>query len=207
MARRAHQVVVERGRALCPKPVALDSALHDRKVGQVGHHQRQAVLQGDVDAITCGCAQYQWLYRDAGLQLAGDRVQVRLAHVKDRSRVVQRAGLATNDEGFTLLWLKYGDLRNRYGPGIVDQRATTRVKRSTDVLAAPRRITNGQIQGVAQNVIGQRRDYFVVALHGRSRTNAIGVRRGAWAHAAEIRRVTCDDRPGIVRYSEEVGAR
>ncbi|MNL32558.1 hypothetical protein D3C87_1544190 [compost metagenome] len=116
MAGRPHQVVAEGGRAQAAVAIALDHALHHCSLGQVRHDQWQTVFQGDVDAITGRRAQYQRFDRYARLELAGDRVEVALAHIQDRCRVMQWPALPADGEGLTVFRVGYGDLRNAHRP-------------------------------------------------------------------------------------------
>ncbi|MNO71503.1 hypothetical protein D3C76_624210 [compost metagenome] len=116
MARRPHQVVVEGGGAVGAEAVTLDHALHDRRGGQIRHDRRQAVLHGDVDAITGSGAQHQRLDRYARLEFAGGRVEVGLAHVHDRGWVMQRPGLSADGEGLAILGVEHRSQGYVHGP-------------------------------------------------------------------------------------------
>ncbi|MNX53456.1 hypothetical protein D3C86_841520 [compost metagenome] len=206
MARWPQQVVVEGGRAHAVVAVTLGQALHDRGLGQVGHHARQTVFQGDVDAVTGRRTQDQRFDRHTGFQLAGDRIEIALAYIQDRGRVMQRPALPADGEGLAIFKIGHCDLRNAHWPRVQHQGAARRFQRPADMLAETRRISDRQAQRIAEDVVGQRRDHFIVALHGWPGADAVRVGANPWADAVERHGIAHAGRLRIVRHRKQVAA-
>ncbi|MNS14700.1 hypothetical protein D3C72_463220 [compost metagenome] len=206
VAGRPHQVVAEGGRAQTAVAITLDHALHHSGLRQVGHHARQTVFQSDVDAVPCRRTQHQRFDRDAGFQLATHRIKIGFTHIEDRGRIMQRPALSANGDGFAILRIGHGDLWNAHRARVQHQGAARRIQRPADMLAEPFGIADGQAQRIAEDVIGQRRDHFIVALHGGPGANAVRVGAITRATALERHGVAHARRARVVGDGEQVGA-